>query len=72
VLRAHIKDQWCTLEFASQLWQFFRAIISGTLKQRNMLGNKTNAIMEAIDERVDEFLTTALQLDTFTLRMEFE
>ena len=72
-VRSQMKDQLTTLDFAQRLWQLFRALISGTLDRlKNTLGNTAGIIMTAIDERIDEFFVKALQLDVFTLKMEFE
>ena len=72
-IRSQVQDQLTTLSFAKRLWQLFRAIISGTLEDlRNKFGNSTDTIMSEIDNRVNDFFRQALQLDTFTLKMEFD
>ena len=72
-IRASVKDQLTTLDFAQRLWQLFRALISGTIEGfKEELGKTAGIIMTAIDERIDEFFVQALQLDAFTLEMEFE
>jgi len=72
-IRAQIQDQITTLDFAKRLWQLFKAIISGTLeKLKKQFGKSTEEIMNAIDDRVNDFFQQALQLDSFALKMEFE
>ncbi len=72
-IRSNIQDQLDTLSFAGRLWQIFRAIISGALSDlQEILGCSADAIMQTINERVNEFFVGSLQLDTFTLRLEYE
>lgn len=72
-IRSQLQDQLDSLSFAGQLWQIFRAIISGTLNElRRTLGCSVDTIMLAIDKRVHEFFIRSLQLDTFTMQLEYE
>jgi len=72
-IRSRIKEQITTLDFAQRLWHLFRALISGALDGiKNKLGKKTEIIMLAIDKRIEDFFVQALQLDAFTLKMEFK
>ena len=72
-VRSNIQEQLDTLSFAAKLWQIFRAIISGALGDlRNVLGCPVDTVMQTIDERVNEFFVRSLQLDAFTLRLEYE
>ena len=72
-IRSRIKDQITTLDFAQRLCQLFRVLISGALDGiKNKLGKKTEVIMLAIDKRIEDFFIQALQLDAFTLEMEFK
>jgi len=72
-IRSQVNDQVTTLDFAKRLWQLFRALISGALDNLNQgIKKSSKAIMDVIDDRVSQFFTQALQLDTFTLKMEFE
>jgi len=72
-IRAQMKDQLTALDFAQRLWQLFRALISGTIDTfRKRLGETAGMIMTAIDDRIEAFFVQALQLDVFTLEMEFE
>ena len=72
-VRANIQDQLDTMNFASRLWQIFRAIISDTLHElEKTLGCSTDRIMQLIDQRVYDFFVQSLQLDVFTLRLEYD
>lgn len=71
--RSNIQDQLDTLSFAGRLWQIFRAIISGSLHElQKKLGCEVGTVMQAIDQRVQEFFIQSLQLDVFTLQMEYD
>ena len=72
-VRSSIQNQLDTLSFAGRLWQIFRAIISGALSDlRKIVGCSSDLVMQTIDERVNEFFVRSLQLDAFTMRMEYE
>lgn len=72
-IRSRMKEQLTTLDFAQRLWQLFRALISGVIDGfKEKLGEMAGSIMTAIENRVDEFFVQALQLDAFTLKMEFK
>ena len=72
-LRGNIQHQLDSLCFASQLWSIFRAIVGGTLKSLGrQLGCTVEAIMSAIDTRVEEFFVSSLQLDVLTMELEHE
>ncbi len=72
-IRSEIQDQLDSLSFAGQLWQIFRAIISGTLNElRATLSCSVDTVMLAIDKRVHEFFVRSLQLDSFTMQLEYE
>jgi SRSO17 transposase len=72
-IRSQVSDQLTTLDYAKRLWILFRALISGALDNLNQgLKKSSRKIMDMIDVRVSEFFTQALQLDAFTLKMEFE
>jgi hypothetical protein len=72
-VRSRMKEQLTTLDFAQRLWQLFRALISGAIDRfKKELGKMTETIRAAIDDRIDEFFAQALQLDVFTLKMEFK
>jgi len=59
--------------FLSELWQIFRAIISGTLNDLNsILGCTVDTVMQAIDKKIQDFFIRSLQLDVFTLRLEYK
>ena len=72
-IRERMKDQLNTLSFAGRLWQIFRALISGTLHgMEKKLGCSVEAIMQTIDNRIQDFFVQSLQLDTFTMRLEHD
>lgn len=72
-VRGTIQDQLDTMNFASRLWQVFRAIISGTLKSLSReLGCSVKKIMNAIDRQITDFFVRSLQLDALTMELEHE
>ncbi len=72
-IRTNIQEQLNTLSFAGRLWEIFRAIISGTLHElQKKLGCRVDVIMQTIDKRVNEFFIQSLQLDAFTMQLEYE
>lgn len=72
-IRSQMKEQLNTLDFAQRLWHLFRALISGTIDGfKKKLGKMADVIMAAVDERIDVFFTQALQLDKFTMELEFK
>lgn len=72
-LRAQIQDQLNCLNFATQLWNIFRAIISGSLKSlQETLGCPLKDIMKIIDKRIETFFIKSLQLDVLTMELEYE
>jgi len=72
-IRSTIQEQLNALSFAERLWTIFRSIISGALNDlRRRLGCSKEMIMETIDEYVNAFFVRSLQLDAFTLSLEYE
>ena len=72
-IRSNIQEQLDTLSFAGRLWQIFRAIITDALSDlRDSLGCSINTVMKTIDERVNRFFVRSLQLDVFTMRLEYD
>jgi SRSO17 transposase len=72
-MRASIKDQLKTLDYAQRLWHLFRALICNALDKISVsLGETADEIIQAIDRQVECFFVNALQLDVFTMKMEFE
>lgn len=72
-VRANVQDQLDMLNLAGRLWQVFRAIISGTLHEmQKTLGCTVGAIMDLVDQRVNDFFVRSLQLDAFTLQLEHD
>jgi len=72
-IRSQVQEQLDALSFAGRLWQIFRAIISGTLSElQTTLSCSVGTVMLAIDQRVHEFFIRSLQLDTFTMQLEYK
>jgi len=72
-IRDSIQEQLNSLCFATQLWQYFRAIVRGTLKSMAQhLGRTVKEVMTAIDSAVQDFLLRSLQLDALTLEIEHQ
>jgi hypothetical protein len=71
-IRKRISDGIQMLSFATILWELFKAIIFGSLDLfRKLLGDDVlQVIKETINTTVLEFLESALQLDTTSLREE--
>jgi len=58
---------------AVTFYKIFHAIISDALSDlQEILGCSVGAVMQMIDERVNEFFVRSHQLDTFTMRLEHE
>ena len=72
-IRSNIQEQLDSLSFAGRLWQIFRAIITDALSDlRDSLGCSANTVMQTIDEGVNHFFVRSLQLDVFTMRLEYD
>ena len=71
--RADIEEQLNLMSFAARLWQVFRAIICDTLDELgDTVGCSAEVLMQAFDEKVNQFFVRSLQLDAFTMRLEHE
>ncbi|APZ42945.1 hypothetical protein BW247_07440 [Acidihalobacter ferrooxydans] len=71
-IRSRIPDQLGPLSFAVQLWQIVRTIITGTLNDlQNTPGHSVDTILQTIDARINEFFIRSLQMETFTMRLEY-
>jgi len=71
--RSAIQEQLDTLSFAGGLWQIFQAIVSGSLNDlKSTLNCSVETIMKLIDERVLDFFVRSLQLDVFTMQLEYD
>lgn len=69
--RHHLNTQLETLDFAKRLWGLFQILISGALEgMRESLGSLVPTVMSVIEESIQGFFVQALQLDTFTMRLE--
>ena len=72
-IRDRLQDQLNALSFAGRLWQIFRAVICGTLRDvEKKLGCSVEALMQTIDSRIHDFLVHSLQLDALTMRLEHD
>lgn len=72
-IRADMREQLNLMSFAARLWHIFRAIISGTLDELgDILGCSAESLMQAFDEKVNQFFMQSLQLDVYTMRLEHE
>jgi hypothetical protein len=70
-IRQRITTNATNIDYASRLWQFFRALISGALDElKNLLGDAADLIMKTIESHVQRFFVQALQLNPAQLRME--
>ena len=70
-IRKRISGNAVQIGFAAQLWQVFRALISGALDElKVILGDAATLVMETIESHIQGFFVQALQLDTRTLRLE--
>jgi len=72
-IRSNIQEQLDGIHFAVKLWQIFRAVITDALKDvKSLLGCSVTTVMQVIDDKVQAFFVRSLQLDTFTMRLEYE
>lgn len=72
-VRAHIKTQLNVISFAGDLWKIFRIIISESIDGlQEVICCSTDIIMQKIDDRMNDFFVQSLQLDTFTMQLEYE
>jgi SRSO17 transposase len=70
-VRKQLTANVASINYATQLWQVFRAIISGALDEmKALLGELMDQVMETIERHVQTFFVQALQLDTRTMRLE--
>ena len=70
-VRNYLNKQLETVDFAKRLWGLFQTIISGALEGvREQIGSAVDIAMSAIEESIQGFFVQALQLDTFTMRLE--
>ena len=71
-IRSNIQEQLDAMSFAAKLWQCFRTVISGVLRElKNQLGCSEQTIIAAMDDKIQEFFLKSLQLDSFTLQLEY-
>ena len=72
---SEVRNQWVdglmNLSFAKRLWELFQALIDHGLSGiQAQLGCSVDLVMAAIEETINNFFRQALQLATFTLRLE--
>ena len=70
-MRKQLTANATSIDYATRLWQAFRAVIVGALGELNvLLGDMASQVMETIERHVQSFFVQALQLDVRTLRLE--
>lgn len=70
-MRNQLTANATSIDYATRLWQVFRAVIAGALDELKMLlGDMVAQVMETIERHVQSFFVQALQLDVSTLRLE--
>jgi SRSO17 transposase len=70
-MRNQLTANATSIDYATRLWQVFRAVIAGALDELKMLlGDMVAQVMETIERHVQSFFVQALQLDVRTLRLE--
>lgn len=70
-VRNNLSKTLCSLDFASQLWILFRAIIVGTFDELKVIyGEIFGYILRQIDCKIKQFFEQVMQMDSFTLRLE--
>jgi len=70
-VRSSLSHNLRDINYATRLWQVFKAIITGALDQlKDLLGEAVTLVMETIEQHINCFFVQALQLDPKTLRLE--
>jgi hypothetical protein len=70
-VRNQMVDGLLNLSFAKRLWALFKELINHGLPGIQVqLGCSVDFVMSAIEETINNSFMQALQLDTFTLRLE--
>jgi len=70
-IRTDMSDGLMGLSFGQRLWGLFRCLINNTIEQfRAELGEMADQIMLALEQSITAFFMQALQLDSFTLKLE--
>jgi len=71
VMHQQITANATSVDYASRLWQVFRAVIAGALDEMTMLiEDMASEVMGAIERHAQNYSVQALQLDVRTLRLE--
>lgn len=70
-IRQAIATNVTEIDFATRLWQVFRALITGAMEElKQILGETVTLVIETIEQHVQGFFVQALQLDYKILRLE--
>lgn len=70
-MRDQLTANATSIDYASRLWQVFRAVITGALDELKILiGDMVAQVMDTIERHVQSFFVQALQLDVRTMRLE--
>jgi len=70
-MRNQITANATSIDYATRLWQVFRAVIAGALDElKILLGDVLTQVMDTIERHVQSFFVQALQLDIRTMRLE--
>ena len=70
-VRSSLSHNLRDINYATRLWQVFKAIITGALNElKDLLGETVILVMETIEQHIHCFFVQALQLDPKTLQLE--
>ncbi len=70
-VRSSLSHNLRDINYATRLWQVFKALITGALNElKVLLGETVTWVMETIEQHIHCFFVQALQLDSKTLRLE--
>jgi len=72
-VRSSLSHNLRNINYATRLWQVFKAINSGTLNElKDLLGDAVTLVMETFEQHVNCFSVQALQLDLKILWLEVQ
>lgn len=70
-MRDQLTANATSIDYATRLWQVFRAVIAGALDElKILLGDMVAQVIDTIERHVQSFFVQALQLDVRTMRLE--
>ena len=70
-MRSSLSHNLWDINYATRLWQVFKAIITGALNElKGLLGEAVILVMETIEPHINCFFVQALQLGSKTLQLE--